>query len=91
MVVQELLEVVEQLKTTGLTMIIVEQSLNVALSVAERAVFMEKGRVRFEGAGPGAGRAGRSGPGGVPRGRGRLIMSRGDVRRGDVLVRVSWQ
>ena len=49
MVVQELLEVVEQLKETGLTMIIVEQSLNVALSVAERAVFMEKGRVRFEG------------------------------------------
>ena len=48
-VVQELLEVVEQLKATGLTMIIVEQSLNVALSVAERAVFMEKGRVRFEG------------------------------------------
>ena len=48
-VVQELLEVVEQLKETGLTMIIVEQSLNVALSVAERAVFMEKGRVRFEG------------------------------------------
>ncbi|WP_419919583.1 ATP-binding protein [Candidatus Poriferisocius sp.] len=48
-VVQELLEVVEDLKAAGLTMIIVEQSLNVALSVAERAVFMEKGRVRFEG------------------------------------------
>ena len=30
-------------------MIIVEQSLNVALSIADRAVFMEKGRVRFEG------------------------------------------
>ena len=43
-VVQKLLEVVEQLKATGLTMIIVEQSLNVTLSVAERAVFMEKGR-----------------------------------------------
>jgi ABC-type branched-subunit amino acid transport system ATPase component/sugar phosphate permease len=49
-VVQELLAVVEQLKATGLTMIIVEQSLNVALAVAERAVFMEKGQVRFEGA-----------------------------------------
>ena len=48
-VVQELLAVVEDLKATGLTMVIVEQSLNVALSVAERAVFMEKGRVRFEG------------------------------------------
>ena len=30
-------------------MIIVEQSLNVALSIADRAVFMEKGQVRFEG------------------------------------------
>jgi ABC-type branched-subunit amino acid transport system ATPase component/sugar phosphate permease len=48
-VVQELLEVVEQLKARGQTMIIVEQSLNIALAVADRAVFMEKGRVRFEG------------------------------------------
>jgi len=30
-------------------MIIVEQSLNVALALADRAVFMEKGRVRFDG------------------------------------------
>ena len=28
---------------------IVEQSLNVAVSIAERAVFMEKGQVRFAG------------------------------------------
>ena len=48
-VVQELLEVVERLKAKGQTMIIVEQSLNVALAIADRAVFMEKGRVRFEG------------------------------------------
>jgi ABC-type branched-subunit amino acid transport system ATPase component len=48
-VVQELLTVVEQLKAAGVTMVIVEQSLNVALAVADRAVFMEKGRVRFEG------------------------------------------
>jgi ABC-type branched-subunit amino acid transport system ATPase component len=48
-VVQELLGVVEQLKANGQTMIIVEQSLNVALAFADRAVFMEKGRVRFEG------------------------------------------
>jgi ABC-type branched-subunit amino acid transport system ATPase component len=31
-------------------MIIVEQSLNVALAIADRAVFMEKGRIQFEGA-----------------------------------------
>ena len=41
--------IVEQLKAAGQTMIIVEQSLNVALAVADRAVFLEKGRVRFEG------------------------------------------
>jgi ABC-type branched-subunit amino acid transport system ATPase component len=49
LVVQELLGVVEELKAQGLTMVIVEQSLNVALAFADRAVFMEKGRVRFEG------------------------------------------
>lgn len=48
-VVQELIGVVEQLKAEGQTMVIVEQSLNIALSLADRAVFMEKGRVRFEG------------------------------------------
>lgn len=48
-VVQELLEVVERLKAQGQTMVIVEQSLNVALAFADRAIFMEKGIVRFEG------------------------------------------
>ena len=48
-VVQRLLEVVEQLKERGQTMIIVEQSLNVALAIADRAIFLEKGEVRFEG------------------------------------------
>ena len=32
-----------------MTMIIVEQSLNVALAIADRAIFMEKGQIRFEG------------------------------------------
>jgi ABC-type branched-subunit amino acid transport system ATPase component len=48
-VVQELLGVVEQLKREGMTIVIVEQSLNVALAVSDRAVFLEKGQVRFEG------------------------------------------
>jgi ABC-type branched-subunit amino acid transport system ATPase component len=48
-VVQELLEVVAGLRDDGVTMVIVEQSVNVALSVADRAVFMEKGEVRFSG------------------------------------------
>src|SRR4029453_7662385 len=42
--VESLLEVVDRLKQDGQTMIIVEQSLNVALAIADRAVFMEKGR-----------------------------------------------
>ena len=49
LVVEELLGVVQDLKARGQTMIVVEQSLNVALAFADRAVFMEKGRVRFEG------------------------------------------
>ncbi|MET1000674.1 MAG: ATP-binding protein [Acidimicrobiia bacterium] len=48
-VVEELLGIVQDLKAQGQTMIIVEQSLNVALAFADRAIFMEKGRVRFEG------------------------------------------
>jgi ABC-type branched-subunit amino acid transport system ATPase component/predicted MFS family arabinose efflux permease len=49
LVVQELLGVVERLKEAGTTMIIVEQSLNVAVAVADRALFIEKGRIRFDG------------------------------------------
>jgi ABC-type branched-subunit amino acid transport system ATPase component/sugar phosphate permease len=47
--IQSLLEIVRDLKQQGLTMLIVEQSLNVALSVADRAIFMEKGQIRFDG------------------------------------------
>jgi ABC-type branched-subunit amino acid transport system ATPase component/predicted MFS family arabinose efflux permease len=47
--VQELLGVVERLKDEGMTIVVVEQSMNVALALADRAVFLEKGQVRFEG------------------------------------------
>jgi ABC-type branched-subunit amino acid transport system ATPase component len=47
--VQELLAVLERLKAEGMTIVLVEQSLNIALSVADRAVFLEKGEVRFTG------------------------------------------
>ena len=49
LIVEELLGIVQHLKTQGQTMIVVEQSLNVALAFADRAIFMEKGKVRFEG------------------------------------------
>ena len=48
-VVGQLLEVVREIHQRGTTVVIVEQSVNVALELAERAVFMEKGEVRFEG------------------------------------------
>ena len=48
-VVHDLLDLVERLQERGQTIILVEQSLNVALSIADRAIFLEKGQVRFEG------------------------------------------
>jgi len=48
-VVGQLVEVVHQLHATGLTIVVVEQSINVALKLADRAVFMEKGEFRFTG------------------------------------------
>ncbi len=48
-IVAELLEAVKALKALGTTVILVEQSVNVALSVAETAYFMEKGEIRFHG------------------------------------------
>jgi ABC-type branched-subunit amino acid transport system ATPase component len=48
-VVQELLSIVRAIHRQGTTVILVEQSLNIAADVCERAIFMEKGTVRFEG------------------------------------------
>ena len=48
-VVQQLLDVVRSLRDRGTTIILVEQSVNVALTVADTAYFMEKGEIRFHG------------------------------------------
>ncbi|MFP5321354.1 MAG: ATP-binding cassette domain-containing protein [Acidimicrobiia bacterium] len=48
-IVARLLEVVDEIHRRGTTIIVVEQSVNVALNLAERAVFMEKGEFRFTG------------------------------------------
>ncbi len=48
-VVGQLLEIVRRIHATGCTIILVEQSVNVALTVATKAYFMEKGEVRFSG------------------------------------------
>ena len=48
-IVGELIEIVRRLHEQGTTLIVVEQSLNIAAQLCERAVFLEKGEVRFEG------------------------------------------
>ncbi|HEY1832139.1 MAG TPA: MFS transporter [Acidimicrobiales bacterium] len=49
-VVSTLVDAVRQIRDQGTTVVIVEQSVNVALLLAERATFLEKGQVRFSGA-----------------------------------------
>jgi branched-chain amino acid transport system ATP-binding protein len=50
-VVASLLDVVRALAREGTAVVIVEQSAELALDVADRALFMEKGQIRFEGPG----------------------------------------
>jgi ABC-type branched-subunit amino acid transport system ATPase component len=49
-IVESLMDFVRVLAAEGTTIILVEQSLNVAAELCERALFMEKGEIRFEGA-----------------------------------------
>ena len=49
LVVEQLLAVVRQFREQGVTVILVEQSVNVALTTADKAFFMEKGAIRFHG------------------------------------------
>ncbi|MCU1453131.1 MAG: transporter related [Acidimicrobiales bacterium] len=48
-VVQALIAIVEDLRAKGQTMLIVEQSMNIALELCDRVDYMEKGRVTFSG------------------------------------------
>jgi ABC-type branched-subunit amino acid transport system ATPase component len=48
-IVEQLLGIVRRIHATGCSIVIVEQSVNVALTLADRAYFMEKGEVRFSG------------------------------------------
>jgi branched-chain amino acid transport system ATP-binding protein len=48
-IVEQLLDIVRAIHAQGTTIILVEQSVNVALRIAKRAVFMEKGEIRFFG------------------------------------------
>jgi ABC-type branched-subunit amino acid transport system ATPase component/sugar phosphate permease len=49
-IVEQLLEMVRQINATGTAVVLVEQSVNIALSLVEHAYFMEKGEMRFDGA-----------------------------------------
>jgi ABC-type branched-subunit amino acid transport system ATPase component len=49
LIVQQLVEVVRQINASGVAMILVEQSANLALSVTDHAYFIEKGQMRFDG------------------------------------------
>lgn len=48
-VVETLLDAVRRCHALGTTIVLVEQSLNIAAAVCPRAIFLEKGAVRFEG------------------------------------------
>jgi branched-chain amino acid transport system ATP-binding protein len=48
-IVNRLVDIVGEIRRSGTTVLIVEQSVNTALRLADRAVFMEKGEVRFSG------------------------------------------
>ncbi|HVE75225.1 MAG TPA: MFS transporter [Actinomycetota bacterium] len=49
LLVDQLVKVVQAINSAGTTVVLVEQSASLALSVSDRAYFLEKGRVRFEG------------------------------------------
>ncbi len=49
-IVNDLLAFVRQLRDDGVSLVLVEQSVNTALAVCDRAYFLERGTVRFEGA-----------------------------------------
>jgi branched-chain amino acid transport system ATP-binding protein len=48
-VVEQLLDFVRAINGRGTTVVLVEQSVNLALTLADRAYFMEKGVIRFQG------------------------------------------
>ncbi|MHB8464695.1 MAG: ATP-binding cassette domain-containing protein, partial [Acidimicrobiales bacterium] len=47
--VQELLAMVRRINAGGTAVMLVEQSVNVALNLVDHAYFMEKGAIRFDG------------------------------------------
>jgi ABC-type branched-subunit amino acid transport system ATPase component len=48
-IVGQLLEMVKAINASGTAVVLVEQSVNIALTLADHAYFMEKGEMRFDG------------------------------------------
>jgi ABC-type branched-subunit amino acid transport system ATPase component len=48
-IVAQLLEMVRRINATGTAVVLVEQSVNIALNLVDHAYFMEKGEMRFDG------------------------------------------
>lgn len=48
-IVGQLLEIVRSINATGTAVVLVEQSVNIALNLADHAYFMERGAVQFDG------------------------------------------
>ena len=49
LIVQDLVEKVREINAEGVSMILVEQSANLALTITDHSFFIEKGQVRFDG------------------------------------------
>ena len=49
-VVSQLLDMVRAINAEGTAVVLVEQSVNIALNLVDHAYFMEKGEIRFDGA-----------------------------------------
>ena len=49
MTVERLMGIVRQVNSEGTTVVLVEQSLNRAMSLASHAFFIERGQLRFDG------------------------------------------
>jgi ABC-type branched-subunit amino acid transport system ATPase component len=49
LIVQQLVQIVRDINSTGVSIILVEQSANLALSITDHAYFIEKGQLRFDG------------------------------------------
>lgn len=51
LIVREIFEIIQRLRTQGTTILLVEQNAHFALSLADRAYVMETGRITLEGTG----------------------------------------